>query len=58
MLQVLAEVAIYEVPRWFGWATLKAVTLGRYPWGYGVDCVTEGVVGFAGLAGLAWLTLR
>jgi hypothetical protein len=57
MLQFLAELAIYEVPRGFGWAILKLVTLGRYRGSHPADCVTEGVVGLAGLAGLAWLTL-
>jgi len=42
MLQFLAELAIYEVPRGFGWAILKVVTLGRYRGSYLVDCVTEG----------------
>ena len=30
MLETLAELTIYEVPRFFGWVLLKLVTLGRY----------------------------
>lgn len=57
MLELLAELAIYEIPRGFGWGILKVVTLGRYRESHPADCVTEGVVGLAILVGLAWLTI-
>lgn len=58
MLQLLAEVAIYEVPRAFGWALLKVVTLGRYRRRDPEEWFTEGTVGFASLAGLTWLSVH
>jgi len=57
MLETLAELTIYEVPRLFGWALLKVVTLGRYK-SDPTNFLIEGFVGFASIAAAIWLVIR
>ena len=57
MLETLAELTIYEVPRFFGWALLKLVTLGRYK-SDPTNFLIEGFVGFASTAAVIWLIIR
>ena len=57
MLETLAELTIYEVPRYFGWALLKLVTLGRYK-SDPTNVLIEGFVGFASTAAAVWLVIR
>jgi len=56
MLETLAELTIYEVPRFFGWALLKLVTLGRYK-SDPTNFLIEGFVGFASIVAATWLAI-
>jgi len=49
MLLAIVEVVILEVPRFIGWAVLKAVTFGRYRGLREADQILEGAVGLAAI---------
>ena len=57
LVETLAEVTIYEVPRICGWALLKLVTLGRYK-SDPTNVLIEGLVGFASIVAASWLVIR
>lgn len=57
MVETLIELTIYEGPRYFGWALLKLVTLGRYK-SDPTNFLIEGFVGFASIVAAIWLVIR
>lgn len=51
------QFVIEDVVRWFGFAVLKAFTLGRYRGGRSSDQLAEGAIGLAVIAGTTYIAV-